>query len=179
MQRSNKKRMENCSSAFLSVKRVSFSFLNYSKRKKKKVKKKKKLFTSESFNRKKNLLMDNIFIFTLPINMKVVKHAIILRLLRSVIILRLTTFPEVGEGDVEFNPCCRWYIFGVSMDGGAPRLPGATATLVMVVPYDGRSPRLLRTTCPRPSAISVIGHPRTVTSETPTHLPWIRFVTKR
>lgn len=90
------------------------------------------------------------------------------------LILRVT-FPEVGEGDVEFNPCCRWYIFGASIDGGAPRLPGATATLVMVVSYDGRSPRLLPTTCPRPSAISVIGHPRTVTSETRTNVFWTRF----
>lgn len=58
------------------------------------------------------------------------------------------TLPELGEPDVGL----RWYILGVSIAGGVPRLPGATATLVIVISRDGRRPQCLRSTSsPRPS----------------------------
>jgi len=72
------------------------------------------------------------------------------------------TLPEVGEPDVELRPCCR-YILGVSIAGGAPRLPGATATLVMVISRDGRSPQCPRSTSsPHPSVPCAISHPQVV-----------------
>lgn len=72
------------------------------------------------------------------------------------------TLPEVGEPD-GLKPCCRWYILGVSIAGGAPRLPGATATLVMVISRDGRRPQCLRSTSsPRPSVPRAILHPQVV-----------------
>lgn len=69
------------------------------------------------------------------------------------------TLPELGEPDVGL----RWYILGVSIAGGVPRLPGATATLVMVISCDGRRPQCLRSTSsPRPSVPRAISHPQVV-----------------
>ena len=72
------------------------------------------------------------------------------------------TLPEVGEPD-GLRPCCRWYILGVSIAGDAPRLPGATATLVMVISRDGRRPQCLRSiSSPRPSVPRAISHSQVV-----------------
>lgn len=76
----------------------------------------------------------------------------------------LYTLPAVVESDdVGLRPCCKWYILGVSIAGGAPRLPGATATLVMVISRDDRGPQCLRSTSsPRPSVSRATSHPQVV-----------------